>query len=100
MNQNLKDNNKLFTFISRAFSPFIPVVKSRYFYYSLLTLIAGLELNVASQTYLHNYITSGKTLPMLSDLILDKLPVIDVSLIYDIVALIPILLTIFYVFHK
>ena len=37
---------------------------------------------------------------MLSDLILDKLPVIDVSLIYDIVSLIPIILAIIYIIHK
>jgi membrane-associated phospholipid phosphatase len=37
---------------------------------------------------------------MLSDLILDNLPHIDVSLIYDIVALIPIILIIGYIFHK
>jgi membrane-associated phospholipid phosphatase len=100
MNQSLKESNKLNIFISDTFRPFIPLIKSKYFYIGLLTLIAGLELNVFSQTYLHNYISQGKTLPMLSDLILDKLPVIDVSLIYDIVALIPIILSFVYIFHK
>jgi membrane-associated phospholipid phosphatase len=37
---------------------------------------------------------------MLSDLILDNLPVINVSLIYDIVALIPIIFAFVYVIHK
>jgi hypothetical protein len=80
--------------------PIIPVLKSRYFYIALIALIGGLGLNVASQTYLHNYINEGKSLPMLSDLILDNLPVIDVSLIYDIVALVPIILVIIYFPHK
>ena len=73
---------------------------SRYFYIGFFTLIAGMALNIASQTYLHNYMSSGKTLPMLSDLILDNLPVIDLSLVYDIVCLIPILLLFVYVVHK
>jgi len=80
--------------------PAILVLKSWYFYIGLIFLFAGMGMNIASQTYLHNYISEGKTLPMLSDLILDNLPVIDVSLIYDIVALIPIILALIYVFHK
>jgi len=76
------------------------LLKSKYLYIGILSVIAGVGLNLASQTYLHNYISSGKTLPMLSDLILDKLPVIDVSLIYDIVSLIPIILTIIYIIHR
>jgi membrane-associated phospholipid phosphatase len=100
MNQTLKESNKLYIFISDTFRPFIPIIKSKYFYIGLLTLITGLELNVFSQTYLHNYISQGKPLPMLSDLILDNLPVIDVSLIYDIVALIPIILAFVYIFHR
>lgn len=76
------------------------LLKSKYLYIGILSVIAGMGLNLASQTYLHNYISSGNTLPMLSDLILDKLPVIDVSLIYDIVSLIPIILTIIYIIHR
>jgi hypothetical protein len=100
MNQNIKEKYKLFGYLSDTIHAFIPLLKSRYFYIGLAVLISGLELNVASQTYLHNYISSGKTLPMLSDLILDNLPVINVSLIYDIVALIPIILSLVYIFHK
>ncbi|HUX95004.1 MAG TPA: phosphatase PAP2-related protein [Bacteroidales bacterium] len=74
--------------------------KSRYLYIGFFTLIAGMALNIASQTYLHNYMSKGKTLPMLSDLILDNLPVIDLSLVYDIVCLIPIFLLFVYVIHK
>ena len=100
MKYNDKGKNKLFLGISGAFHSFIPVFKSKYFYIGLLSVIAGIGLNFASQAYLHNYIIAGKVLPMLSDLILDNLPVIDVSLIYDIVSLIPIILAIIYIFHK
>ena len=74
--------------------------KSRYLYIGFLSLVAGMALNIASQTYLHNYMSSGKTLPMLSDLILDNLPLIDLSLVYDIICLIPIFLLFVYVVHK
>jgi hypothetical protein len=92
--------NKLFLYISGIFRSFIPLLKSKYLYIGILSVIAGTGLNIASQTYLHNYISAGKTLPMLSDLILDNLPVINVSLIYDLFALFPIILTLIYVFHK
>jgi len=57
-------------------------------------------LNIASQTYLHNYTSEGNTLPMLNDLILDNIPSLDVALYYDIFALLPIILVIIYVVHK
>lgn len=95
-----KGISNLATYISVIIHSFIPLFKSMYLYIGLLSVAAGIGLNYASQAYLHNYISQGKTLPMLSDLILDKLPVTDVSLIYDIVALIPIILIIIYIFHK
>lgn len=76
------------------------VLKSRYLYIALLAFIAGGALNIASQTYLHNYTSEGKTLPMLSDLILDNLPALNVALYYDIFALIPIILVLVYIIHK
>jgi len=78
----------------------ITVFTSRYFYIGFFSVLAGMALNIASQTYLHNYMSEGKTLPMLSDLILDNLPVIDLSLVYDIVCLIPIFLMFVYIAHK
>jgi hypothetical protein len=57
-------------------------------------------MNFASQTYLHNYLSEGKTLPMLSDLVLDNIPFYDISIIYDIFCLVPIALLIVYFFHK
>jgi hypothetical protein len=92
--------NKLFESISGIFRSFIPLFKSRYLYIGILSVFAGVLLNIVSQTYLHNSVSAGKTLPMLSDFILDKLPVINVAIIYDIFALIPIILTLIYIFHK
>src|SRR5665648_412907 len=100
MNHNYKGKNKLLLYISEIFNPLIPLFKNRYLYIGLLSVIVGIGLNIASQTYLHNYMSEGKTLPMLSDLILDNLPVIDVSLIYDIVCFIPIILVMIYIVHK
>jgi hypothetical protein len=95
-----KGNNRLILYISDVFHSLVPLFKSWYFYIGLLAVIAGAGLNLASQTYLHNYMSEGKTLPMLSDLILDNLPVIDVSLVYDIFCLIPIILILIYTVHK
>jgi len=100
MSYTYKGKNKLLIYIFESFNSIVPVVKSRYLYIGILAALAGLGLNNASQAYLHNYISEGKVLPMLSDLILDNLPVINVSLIYDLVALLPIILTFIYIFHK
>ncbi len=78
----------------------VPVIKSRYFYFGIISIIAGAGLNFASETYLHNYMSAGKTLPMLSDLVLDNLPFYNVSLIYDVGCLIPIFLVLIYIVHK
>ena len=87
-------------YLSETLSSVIPVFKSKYLYIGFLSVLAGMALNIASQTYLHNYMSEGKTLPMLSDLILDNLPVIDLSLVYDIVCMIPILLVFIYMIHR
>ena len=80
--------------------PIFRLLKSKYLYIAILSFITGAGLNIASQTYLHNHFSGGGKLPMLSDLILDNLPVINVALYYDIFALIPIILVIIYVIHK
>ena len=100
MSLKYKGKNKLLLQIIDIFKSFGPVFKSKYLYVALLSFIAGAALNIASQTYLHNYISEGKTLPMLSDMILDNLPVLNVSLFYDIFALIPIILVLVYIVHK
>ena len=70
------------------------------FYAGAGTLLAGMLLNFASQTYLHNYMQEGKTLPMLSDLILDNIPFVDVSLFYDLLSLSAFLLMGTYIVFK
>jgi len=79
---------------------FIPLLKSPHFYIGLLAIVSGAVLNFASQTYLHNYMSEGKTLPMLSDMILDNLPVIDLSLVYDIFCLVIFAITGIYIIHR
>lgn len=78
----------------------LPVIKSKYLYIGILSILAGAAMNFASETYLHNYMSEGKTLPMLSDLILDNLPFYNVSLIYDIFCLVPLVLVLVYFVQK
>ena len=100
MNPNYKEKNKLLLNISEFFHSMVPVVKNKYLYIALLIFIFGAGLNIASQTYLNNFVIEGKTFPMLSDLILDNLPVLNVALFYDIFALIPIILVLIYIAQK
>ena len=100
MNTRNKEKNLVTYFLSDMLHGILPVIKSKYFYFGILSVIAGAGLNFASETYLHNYMSAGKTLPMLSDLILDNLPFYNVSLIYDIFCLIPIFLVLLYFVHK
>ena len=100
MNHIIKEKNGLLIYISEMFHSLIKVVKSKYFYFGILAVLAGAALNFASETYLHNYMSEGKTLPMLSDLILDNLPFYNVSLIYDVFCLVPIFLVLLYFVHK
>lgn len=79
---------------------FILLFKNKYFYISLLVGFMGGALNFASQTYLHNYMSQGKTLPMLSDMILDNLPVLDLSLLYDLSCIVIYVVVFVYVIHK
>jgi membrane-associated phospholipid phosphatase len=100
MDQINKKRNKFLVYAAEMIQSIIPVLKSKYLYLGILSIIAGASLNFASETYLHNYMSEGKTLPMLSDLILDNLPFYNVSLIYDISCLIPIFLVLIYFVHK
>jgi hypothetical protein len=100
MDDIMKEKNGKLNFLSEMLNGIIPVIKSKYFYFGVLSVIAGAGLNFASETYLHNYMSEGKTLPMLSDLILDNLPFYNVSLIYDISCLIPLVLVLVYIVQK
>jgi hypothetical protein len=102
MKMNLPDKgqNKTFRFFSEIFYSLVPVIKSKFFYIGLVTVIVGTQLNYASQTYLHNYMSEGKTLPMLSDLILDNLPLVDLSFFYDFFCFLSSIIIGIYVIHK
>ncbi|MEQ8472016.1 MAG: phosphatase PAP2-related protein [Marinoscillum sp.] len=67
------------------------------FHVSVLFLITGIALNLMSQSYLHHYINEGKTLPVLSDLILNNIPYLDVDYLYDFFSVISLAIFIWYV---
>jgi len=92
--------NRLYSFLAEMYRSIFEVMKSRYLYIALISFLIGGALNIASQTYLHNYMLEGKTLPMLSDLILDNIPTANVALWYDIFALVPIIVILIYIVHK
>jgi membrane-associated phospholipid phosphatase len=100
MDQNPDISSKPSRSIAEEFQLLKPVLQNRKFYLGILFILGGIAINNMSQAYLHFYVSNGKTLPILSDMILDKLPVIDVSLIYDIFAIIPIALTVTYIVHR
>jgi membrane-associated phospholipid phosphatase len=100
MNQAQSVKKKPLESIIEIFRSLLEVVKSKYFYIGLLTLGIGGALNLASQTYLHNYANGGKVLPMLSDLILDNLPVLDVSLLYDLFCIVIFATVGIYIIHR
>lgn len=76
------------------------LLRTAKFYIGLIVLNAGIQLNFFSQTYLHDYINQGKTLPVLSDLILDNLPYWDIDYLYDIFSLVSVIVFGIYVIHK
>lgn len=100
MNETRVRKQNFGSLVNEIIRSIVPVLKSKYFYIALLTAVIGGALNIASQTYLHNYMSEGKTLPMLSDLILDNIPVIDVSIIYDIFCLVIFAIVAIYIVHK
>ena len=100
MNLSDKEHSRIFLFFLEIFQALISLCRSKYFYIGLVSLIFGTQLNFASQTYLHNYMSEGKTLPMLSDLILDHLPVINLSFFYDFFCLLTSIIIGIYVIHK
>lgn len=100
MSQYPKRKRKLISSLSEIIYSFIPILSSWYFYVGLISLIAGMELNFVSQSYLNNYVNEGRSLPELSDLILDNLPFYDVSLLYDLFSIISIIVVVIYIVHK
>lgn len=76
------------------------LLKSRLFYLGVAVITAGILLNFIAQIYLHDYISEGHSLPVLSDLILQNLPYLDIDYLYDIFSLTSLILFILYLFHK
>lgn len=70
------------------------------FYAGLAVLFAGIQLNYLSQSYLHAYISDGKTLPVLSDMILDNIPMWDIDYLSDLAALLSSLVFVGFVIHR
>ncbi len=70
------------------------------FYVGVAVLLAGIRLNFLSQSYLHAYISDGKTLPMLSDIILDNIPLWDIDYLSDLGALASGIVFIVFIVHR
>lgn len=69
-------------------------------YAGLAVLFAGIRLNFLSQEYLRAYIANGKTIPVLSDMILDNIPLWDIDYMYDIASLLSAVIFGIYVVHR
>jgi membrane-associated phospholipid phosphatase len=100
MDQVTTGKKNIAEYLQEVWKSLFEVLKSKYFYIGLLALGAGAALNFASQTYLHDSVNQGKTFPMLSDLILDNLPVLDVSLLYDLFCLVIFATVGIYIIHR
>jgi hypothetical protein len=76
------------------------LLTNKFFYIGALSLFVGIKLNYYSQGYLLNLTQNGTTLPMLSDLILDNIPLWKVDYLYDIFAIVSLLTLMVFVIHK
>ncbi len=99
MNQKIRENKIAMKF-SEIYREIFKLFKNKYFYLGAATLIIGIELNFYSQEYLLNYIQNGKSLPILSDLILDHIPYWDIDFLYDIFSIFSLLVLIVFFIHK
>lgn len=96
----MNQKNKLILKLSEIIKELFNLLKNKYFYLGLITLIIGIELNFYSQEYLLNYIQNGKSLPVLSDLILENIPYWDIDYLYDIFSIFSLFVLIIFVIHK
>jgi membrane-associated phospholipid phosphatase len=69
-------------------------------YLGLAVLVLGIQLNFHAQVYLYENFGSDGNLPVLSDLILDNLPYIDIGYIYDALSLTSLVFFALYVVLK
>lgn len=100
MEKSVNQKSKAGFSFSEFISSLIRVLKNKYLYIALATLIAGLSINIISQIYLYNNYNKGAIYPEMSDLILDKVPVIDVSIIYDLLVIIIFFAVVMYVIQR
>lgn len=96
----IKIQATLWLIFERIYAGLALLLKNKYFYIGAATLFIGTQLNYLSQTYLHYYTNDGRSLPMLSDIILDNIPLWDISLVYDIFAIVSQLIFVYYIIHK
>lgn len=87
-------------FFSELASGLLTVLKSKYLYIAAGVFLTGVGLNLLSQIYLHNSMTRGAMFPTLSDLILDRVPVIDVAILYDLFCIILYAIVLIYIIHR
>ena len=92
--------NKVILKLKEIARELFKLLKNKYFYIGVISLFIGIELNFFSQEYLLNYMQNGKSLPILSDMILDNIPLWDIDYLYDIFSLFSLLVIIIFVIHK
>jgi hypothetical protein len=97
---SLPQNRSLFRTASGAAAGLAALFVNRRFYIGVAVLILGIQMNFHAQVYLHDYVDSGKPLPVLSDMILDHLPYWDISYVYDIFSLASMGVFMAYVVHR
>jgi len=100
MEASISQKTKPDSLFSEIFNFLLPVLKSRYFYIGLITLFAGIGLNVVSQIYLNNLFVRGTVFPSLSDMVLDQLPVLDASLVYDVACIAVFFIVMVYIIRR
>ena len=100
METSISQKTKADTLFSEFFDSMIPVLKNRYLYFGLITLFAGFGLNIITQIYLNNLFIKGAVFPSLSDMVLDQLPVMDASLVYDTVCILVFFIVVAYIIHR
>jgi len=98
--ETIKQQTSAGSLLSGFVNSIIPLLKSKYFYFGLISLAAGISLNILSQVYLHNNLSKGAVFPTLSDLILDQIPVFDVSILYDLFCVLIFFIVAIYIIHK
>jgi len=76
------------------------LLKSKYFYIALFIFLVGSASNLIADVYLHNFVSDGNKLPLLSDLILDNIPYWEISFLYDWFAFSATIIFVIYVIYK